>query len=209
MKKDTVGKVHINLFNIEINNGTFRYVEKVTPIDYTIIDVYLKTDAIRWNSDTITVSYAFKPQSAKGDINGQFIINGETNDFQLAVLAKQLDMQIFEQYLKAFSKRVRFSSNLDADIKASGNFKNSEALNATGTIAINDLHVGEKNKKEDYISFNRLKVDIVQLNPGEKRYAFDSVVLAEPFVKYEVYDTTLDNSVSSSEGSRLLRPITM
>jgi hypothetical protein len=81
--------------------------------------------------------------------------------------------------------------NLDADLQAEGNFKNSQNLVAKGPVALNDFHFG-KNEKEDYLSFKKVAVDIIQLSPKNKKYVFDSIFVLEPYFKYERYDH-LDN----------------
>ena len=84
-----------------------------------------------------------------------------------------------------------FTANLDADMKARGNFSDQEDMTASGMIAINDFHFG-KNPKEDYVSFDKLLLAITEVSPKNHKYVFDSVSLSHPFLKYERYDY-LDN----------------
>ena len=52
---------------------------------------------------------------------------------------------IMEQYIKDLANYGTFRANLDADVKATGNIKNQEDLNAAGMVMVNDLHFGNKN----------------------------------------------------------------
>src|SRR3569832_2121101 len=85
----------------------------------------------------------------------------------------------------------RFRANLDADMKAVGNFKDAQDVRATGRLSINDFHVG-KTKKEDYAAFDTLKLAILELSPKNKKYLFDTLSLIHPYIKYEQYEH-LDN----------------
>jgi hypothetical protein len=84
-----------------------------------------------------------------------------------------------------------FSANLDADMKARGNFSDQEDLNASGLIAINDFHFG-KNPDDDYAAFDKLVLAMIKISPKSHQYIFDSVSLTHPFLKYERYNY-LDN----------------
>ncbi|MGZ6501210.1 MAG: DUF748 domain-containing protein, partial [Bacteroidia bacterium] len=92
---------------------------------------------------------------------------------------------------KELSNYGRFRAKLDADIKASGNFKKAREVEAKGKFAINDFHFG-KNSKEDVASFDRFSTGIIDLSPHKAKYIFDSVFLDRAFFKYELYDH-LDN----------------
>lgn len=58
-------------------------------------------------------------------------------------------------------------------------------------LTINDFHFG-KNPKDDYASFDKLALAIIELSPKNHKYLFDSVLLSHPYLKYEQYDY-LDN----------------
>jgi len=189
--KKTGEPLHFNILNIEIVEGLFYYMNPITPIGYFIKNVNIKSSGKFWNKDVMDFVFAFKSGIGTGSIKGKFIINTENLNYQLTAKADTFDLKIIEQYLKPFLNYGKFRAYFDADIKATGNFKDAEQLNAMGRIAINDFHFG-KNDKEDYASFKQLKVDMIELNPKKKKYLFDSVILDSPFCKYERYDT-LDN----------------
>ncbi|MDB5282234.1 MAG: hypothetical protein JWO06_1309, partial [Bacteroidota bacterium] len=83
------------------------------------------------------------------------------------------------------------SANLDADIKATGNLGNKIAVSVAGLVAVNDFHFGKK-AGDDYASFKKLAIDMKEINPLGYKYIFDSIMLNEPYFKFERYDY-LDN----------------
>jgi hypothetical protein len=131
------------------------------------------------------------PGTGGGDINGDFTINLKNEDYRLAFVAHKYDLNIIEQYIKDLTNYGSFSANLDANIKAKGNFNYRENLAVSGQMAINELHFG-KNPKVDFASFEKLKLGITDLKPKELKYLFDSILLIHPFFRYERYDY-LDN----------------
>jgi hypothetical protein len=205
--KESVSKkkalVHFNILNIKINDGEFYYCEKIIPINYFIKKVNLESNGKRWDSDSMAVAFSFLSGIGSGHIKGDFSINFENKDYRLAMLVHKFSWQIIEQYLKDLINYGSFTANLDANIKATGNFKDKENLNASGLVAVNDFHLG-KTPKEDYASFDKLAIAIIQLNPKNHTYILDSISLNHPYLKYERYDH-LDNvqTIFGKKGSNV------
>jgi hypothetical protein len=187
----TKAQVHLNILHVKIKDGEFYYHEQQTPINYFIKKVNIESSGKRWDADTIAAQFSFLPGTGGGDINGDFTINLKNEDYRLAFVAHKYDLNIIEQYIKDLTNYGSFSANLDANIKAKGNFNYRENLAVSGQMAINELHFG-KNPKVDFASFEKLKLGITDLNPKELKYLFDSILLIHPFFRYERYDY-LDN----------------
>ncbi|MBK7668228.1 MAG: DUF748 domain-containing protein [Sphingobacteriaceae bacterium] len=204
-KKSLVKKspVHFSILKIKINNGTFYYQENTIPINYFIKQVNIESSGLHWDADTMLVKFSFLPGLGKGESNGDFTLNIKTLDYRLATDIKKYDLEFIEQYLKDLSNYGSFKANLDAKIIARGNLKNARDLNAKGQLAINEFHFG-KDTTDDYASFTKFKVGIIDLSPTSKKYIFDSVQLIAPYFKYERYDH-LDNvqTIFGKKGSKV------
>lgn len=203
-KNKSKSPVHFSILNIKINDGTFYYRENTIPINYFIKDVYLESSGLHWDADTTFVKFSFLPGINEGQCHGDFTINIKNLDYRLATVIKKFDLQIIQQYLKDLSNYGSFKANVDADIRANGNLKQARNLNMKGQLSINEFHFG-KDTIEDYASFTRFKIGIIDLSPKNKKYIFDSVLLNEPYFKYEHYDY-LDNiqSVFGKKGSKVI-----
>ena len=186
-----VSAVHFNMLNIKIVDGEFYYRERVTPINYFITKVNIESTGLLWDTDTIDAKFSFLSGIGGGGMKGKFIINLKNLDFRLAVVAEKFDLNIMEQYLRELTNFGYFTGNIDADLKVTGNFKTAENVSFSGPFAINDLRTGEK-PGDDYASFRKLTLAIIELSPNKHKYLFDSVSLNNPYFKYERYDY-LDN----------------
>jgi hypothetical protein len=183
--------VHFSILSITIIDGEFYYRERVTPINYYITKVNIKSSGIHWDSDTIAATYSFLSGIGSGGMNGNFTINTKNLDYRLAVVAQKFDLEILEQYLKEITNFGYFSGNIDADLKVKGSFKTAENVTFKGLLAINDFKTGEK-PGDNYASFQKLALAVFELSPKNHKYLFDSVSLNNPYFKYEQYDY-LDN----------------
>ncbi|MDQ3190867.1 MAG: DUF748 domain-containing protein [Bacteroidota bacterium] len=183
--------LHFNILNMEIIDGEFYYIDKITPISYFIKQVNIESSGKRWDVDTIAANFSFLPGIGKGDIKGNCNIDVQTKEYSLEVLANKYDLEFIGQYLKDLTNYGSFSANLDTDIKINGNFNDGKNISAKGMIAFNDFHFG-KTTKDDYAAFENLVISIDELSPINHIYFYDSIILNKPFFVYELYDY-LDN----------------
>ena len=201
--KKTKAPVHFSILNIKINNGEFYYREKVIPIKYSIKNVTIESSGILWNVDTIVTKFSFLSGIGSGKVNGTITTNIKNYDYRLAIAINKLDLNIIEQYLNDLTNYGNFSAILDANIRATGNFIDKEAISTHGIIAVHNFHFG-KNQKDDYASFDKLQIKINEMTPKKHVYSYDSVVLNHPYIKYEKYDY-LDNlqTIFGKQGSNV------
>ncbi len=184
-------RVHLSVVKFKITDGKFNYREKIIPINYAIHKVNIEGGGIHWDSDTIAAKYSFESAHRTGNVRGNFTINTRTQDYRLATLVRDFDLELIRQYLWELINYGMFRARLEANVTAVGNFKNINEITLKGRLAIEDFHLG-KTVEEDYTSFKRLSLVIDELSPIHKKYLFDSVTLDDPFVLFERFDS-LDN----------------
>lgn len=185
------GPAHINILDIKIRNGEFHYCELQTPVNYFIKNVNFESPGIKWDTDTVSGSLSFLAGIGRGEMKCDFTINVKTNAYRLTTIVHHYDLNIIEQYMKALSNYGTFSASLDAEVKAEGSFNDAQDIKASGQLVIRDFHFG-KSPTDDYAAFDKLSFDILELNPKDNKYLFDTISLNHPYFKYEMYDQ-IDN----------------
>jgi hypothetical protein len=190
---DTVAKAptHFNILNIKITNGEFHYWEQSIPVKYFIRQVNIESKGMKWNSDSVNVSFSFLSGPARGSIKGDLSLKLAELTYHLNVAVKKYDLRFIQQYMRDMSNYGTFRASLDADLNVYGNLKDKQDIDAKGIIFMNDFHFG-KSEKKDYASFSKLTLGINKLSPKGLVYAFDSIILIKPYITYEKYDY-LDN----------------
>lgn len=199
----TKEKVHFSILRVKIIDGVFYYREQQIPINYFIKNVNIESSGKRWDADTVNLQFSLMPGTGGGDMKGDVTINVKNYDYRISLSANKFDLGIIAQYLKDLINYGSFTANIDANIKAKGNINDQENLSASGQIAINEFHFG-KNPKEDFASFDKMGLSIVEMNPRGLKYIFDSLTLIHPSFKYEIYDY-LDNleRIFGENGSKI------
>lgn len=187
--KDTT-TVHFNLLNIKVKDSKFFYHETEIPVNYYITDLDVETPGMRWDKDTIEVDISFKNGPGSGEISADFGINMKTLEYATVARVKKFDMSLINEYVKDLANYGELRAFLDADIQAKGNMNNPVALTTKGYVGLSDFHFGKPD--EDYVSFQRLAINMIHVSPRTYNYVFDTIAIVEPLVKYERYDS-LDN----------------
>jgi hypothetical protein len=184
-------RVHFSILKIKIVDGEFHYIDKETPFNYFIRNTNIESTGKRWSSDTLALKYSFFSGTGSGSAKGSFTINFKNLDYGITTTIQRLDFTFLVQYLRTLVNYGTLRGTLEADIKASGNFKDLENIDASGLLTINDFHCG-KDPKDDYAACDGIILKISRLSPKNHQYRFDSLSLTHPYFKYERYDY-LDN----------------
>ncbi len=182
---------HVTLLGTKIIDGEFHYREQIIPINYFIKKVNIESDGMERDVDTISAKFYFQEGKGTGDMKGDVTVNLKNADYRLAVAVKDFDLEIIRQYTWELINYGMFRAQLDANIRANGNFSSQDSISIKGRLALRDFHFG-KTKQEDYLSFKKLVFVVEELSPVRRKYLFDSITLSSPYFKYERYDS-LDN----------------
>lgn len=192
VRDTTKPPTQVNVLNIKINDGEFHYIEKDIPVNYFVKEVNIESPGYRWDEDEIDMKFNLKNGPGSGNIKGEAGFNLATNDYKAAVVIDTFDLQIIEQYMRDLANYGRLRAFLDLDMKMAGNTSDQTNFMASGTVKVNDIHFGETTR-EDYASIEQLHLQMLEINPKNYRYLFDSVIIKKPYFKYERYDNNLDN----------------
>lgn len=175
------------ILNFKINNGEIHYKEVNTPVHISIHKLFMEGSGIRWNSDTIRSTYSFVSGVGKGKMNGYFRINTKNFNYNIESNIDSLDLNFINQYIKDLANYGEFKGVLDAKLHTVGNFRDAQVLSAAGNVCLSEFHL-EDHKGGDCIRFKRLAIGVTQLSPNNHKYIFDSIIMADPYLKYEQYD---------------------
>lgn len=191
VKEDSLEEetLKLNFGEIEIKNGLITYGEAEIKTGTEISEINFFSPGKKWNDDIIEGEYSFKPGSGRAE--GNFTINLKTFDYNAGFRLTAFNPGVFIEYLEKYAVKASLRGNINIDLISEGNF--NEPLNgrAQGNIEIKNFHFG-KDSLNDYASFDRLLVEMREVDLKENKFYFDSILLNKPDILYQMYDT-LDN----------------
>jgi len=187
----TKAPLQFNILDISIVNGEFLFIEDRVPVNYSVKNVNITSTGKYWDRDTLVADFAFDSGMGRGHLSGATTINLDNLDYRVAVVIEAFELDIINQYLQDLTNYGHLQADVDADIRAFGNFKDTEDVTASGWLAVNDFHFGAK-EGDDFASFTKLHLAMKEASPAKRNYVIDSLSLVQPFVMYERYDQ-LDN----------------
>ncbi|MCF8256385.1 MAG: DUF748 domain-containing protein [Flavobacteriales bacterium] len=190
-RDSTKAPVQFNILDIKIVDGEFLFIEDRVPVNYSVKNVNITSTGKFWDRDTLVAEFAFDSGLGRGHLHGATTIDLTDLDYRVAVVIEAFELDIINQYLQELTNYGHLSADVDADIRAYGNFKSTEDVTASGWLAINDFHFGAK-EGDDFASFDKLHLAMREASPANHSYRIDSLALIHPFMMYERYDK-LDN----------------
>lgn len=179
----------LNIRNIEVKNGIVDYSEKNIPVDLTFSEFNFSSDGLRWDVDSINGEFSLVP--GEGNLDGNFMFNQESMDYQLSLNLNDFGIKQFEPYLDAMTGEANISAYIDLKLNTSGNADSLMRGKANGSFELRDFHFGP-DADLDYMSLKRFLVQFREIDLGENRFYFDSILIDRPEILYQMYDT-LDN----------------
>ncbi len=181
-----------NILNCVIQDGEFHYDEISIPVTYYIKHVNIECPGHWWNVDSMFYKVALQSGPESGRINGTFSLNFKSLNYYIRATVDSFDLKPLSQYMKELSNYGNFGGWVDSKVQIEGCMKDRLALKTRGIVTIDRFHFGPSTH-EDYASFQHFVLDLIEGDPGGKKYLIDSVMIDRPYFRYERYDHSLDN----------------
>lgn len=183
-------RVRFSILDCNLKEGVFQYDDVITPVTYYIKHFNLHSPGKWWDRDTMLFNVNFESGATKGTVKGNLTINFKTQDYRFGAVVDTFDLIPISQYMRVLSNYGDFGGILNTKLDGSGNFK-QKFFRSSGLITINVFQFGPS-IYEDYGSFQRLVLNIINADPEHKKYVIDSIMIDRPYFWYEKYDS-LDN----------------
>lgn len=181
--------LHLNILNIRVRQGKVHYTETENPVNLTLSKINFISSGKYWDRDSIDGEFSLIPDT--GEMKGNFTVNTKNKNYQFKMNLNNFNLASFQGLLSGILKKASLSAIIDLDFRAKGNYGDLMDIDATGTLDINGLHLGN-GKGDDITSIKRFLADFKQLNPKKNIYHFGQILIDSLSVNYMRYDT-LDN----------------
>ncbi len=204
IKKDTTRSTptKYTIHNIKIAGGFVKYTD--IPLQHTISldNLDLIIPGFTWNSDSANLDVGFRFVDG-GGLSSGLEVNQADSTYSLRLKLDSLNLNIIEPYVKNIMKISALSGYLTSNLVINGSISRILDLNLSGENHIKDFQMMDKDQRK-VISFSDLSVNIDTIDLRNKRIKIDKIVLQDPFVVFELIDSTnnLVAMINQAAGSK-------
>jgi len=178
----------IELSNLELNDGLL-----------TILDAAIEKEVELRNLDFF-IPYIRLDQSATseaglkfdfkngGYFQSQIDIDPIGGNFDAELIIKDLDISGYDDFVAKYIDLGPFVGETDLDLKLTGNINSPEETIVSGSFLLYNFEL--KNNDKPMVGIKQLNIRLQEADPAHNRYVLDTIRLSQPYVYFELYDST-------------------
>ena len=178
----------IELSNLELNDGLL-----------TILDAAIEKEVELRNLDFF-IPYIRLDQSATseaglkfdfkngGYFQSQIDIDPIGGNFDAELIIKDLDISGYDDFVAKYIDLGPFVGETDLDPKLTGNINSPEETIVSGSFLLYNFEL--KNNDKPMVGIKQLNIRLQEADPAHNRYVLDTIRLSQPYVYFELYDST-------------------
>lgn len=177
-----------NINDININRGFVKYTDQSINHTVSLNRVDLKIPGFTWNSDSTNLGIDFRFVDG-GRLFSNLSLNQADSTYSVRLKLDSLNLNIVEPYVQNTIYISGLNGYLSNDIMIKGDMRSIMRLSVHGMNHIFNFQLLDTLKRTIF-SFDDLTVDIDTLQPDRDRIELKSVDLKNPFILFELRDST-------------------
>jgi len=136
-------------------------------------------------------------------------VNPNRGDFEASIKLQQLDISGYYEFAKKYIDIGPFFGQTDFEIDLKGNINSPEQTLASVALELNNFELHDFDGRR-VIATKQLNVSVSEADQANNRIVIDSVALNEPYLFFELYDSTnnivemINRALSQSDSSKAL-----
>jgi hypothetical protein len=174
--------------NITITRGYVKYTDLELNHTIEMNKLDLKIPGFTWNSDSTNLNVDFHFVDG-GGLYSKLSINQADSTYSINLKLDSLNLSIIEPYVKSSMYISSLHGWLSNDILIKGSMQSVMKLFITGMNHVYGFQMTDTLNRTIF-SFNDLAIDIDTILFDKNRYDLNSVSLTDPFIFFELFDTT-------------------
>jgi hypothetical protein len=174
--------------NIGITRGYVKYTDMVLNHTIAMKNFDLKIPGFTWNSDSTDLNFDFRFVDG-GLLHSQLSVNQADSTYIMNLRLDSLNLDIIEPYIRNYMSVSAMHGFLTDNITIKGSMQNLMNLSVTGMNHVYGFQLIDTLNRT-ILSVKDFAVDIDTIRLDKNRYAIKSVSLTDPFIYFEMIDST-------------------
>lgn len=179
------------LSNLELRNGMLIYEDKLMSKTFTTSELHFRITYISFdqeNSSEAGFKFSF---NNGGFFQSKIDFEPKTNHFNIDLTVDKLDIEPFYEYTLPFASLGSLEGNLNSSLKIVGNLDSIDRVLVTGSYDLLNFKTTDLRHKP-LLQAEHIYGTIKKIDYFNSHYAFDTLIIANPMVYVEFYDSTIN-----------------
>ena len=175
--------------NIELSSSSLILRDEEIDKQMEINNLDFFIPFIAWNQeDRSQAGLKFNFKNG-GYLQSNINLDPNAGDFDAELILKDLDISGYTDFVKKYIDLGTFQGMTDLDLKIRGNINESHKSIISGFVNLREFNLKDHNL-QPLFAIQDLMVKVGEIDPGSMRFLLDSIRLIEPYVYFEMYDST-------------------
>jgi len=177
------------LSNMELKHARFEYENKNVGNTLLLRDLSFFVPYIGWNQEEQCEGGLRFMLNEKGYVEAQVQVQPDEGDFIANINIHSLLLEGFREYASQVADIHAMEGVFDARLDIRGNIRSMKQSLVSGEAEIRDLYLSDAQKKQ-FLGANAVRTSFREIDLHRSRFLVDSVILAGPYVYFELKDST-------------------
>jgi hypothetical protein len=176
--KDTIpSNVRFLVKNISLTGGLLSYTDQQVKNHIALRNLNLEIPMIAWNSNQSDMGISFRI-GERGVVKLDANVNNQNQLYSVTMNTKDIDLNMFTNYLKSYLKISSLKGYLTSDIAISGSLRTPANATIRGTALVNELSMTDT-KSSSIFSAKRISASLKNIDLGKFDFAFSGIAASD------------------------------
>lgn len=177
--------------SIQLTGGVVDYMNPEFGNKISMLDLEITSQGIAWDDKSTAIDFKFKLNTG-GSIKANLGLDYVSLAYTVDLNAEKLGLELLTPYIQDVIAIDKFSGSFSNRGIIRGNLNENTDIATTGVMQLHNIMMTAPGN-DTLFTMENLTLKIDSINVKNNIFDFQTLVITEPFVKFELYDNGLNN----------------
>jgi hypothetical protein len=177
-----------HLYDTELHNARFTYENKDVGDTLFLRNISFNIPYLGWDQDHKSEAGLRLNLRRDASLEATMNIHPVEGDFDMNLALNGMELEGFSKVLSTYSQLDSISGKLNTSIEIQGNINTPERSVLAGNLDIADLSLSDEGRR--IVGSRSIHLDVAEADLFRSRFLIDSLILDEPYLYFELKDST-------------------
>jgi hypothetical protein len=177
-----------HLYDIELSNARFEYENRNIGDTLILRNVSFNIPYVGWDQEEKSEAGLRLNLKREAYIEAGININPVAGDFDMTLSLQEMGLEGYSRLLSTYTEIDSLHGMFNAALEIMGNINEPEHAVVAGDVDVEGLSFTDRGKK--FLGARSIRLKMEEIDLYRSRYLIDSLVLKEPYIYFELKDST-------------------